>query len=677
MVTLFIEVILFNWQFTSTLCIEPYEGDPTVSFAGDSCSLDSDIVLTESNDTLAINGIDGNIRNIRISLSPTFADESGNATLNTDIERTRCDSADIVLSLSDDGSAHRPYTLPEMEINLRDAAETYIDLFPAGKCKSISITINNLDELGNTTVSGISFNQQVPLRINLSRVLGIFALLLSLALLCNRSPLSKTPICGKGKTTIFALCAIAFLQVVVLFTLAHSNSYYTLAHHDAFAENATQYQLLAQSLLNGCASIDIAPDPALLSLANPYDLSARQASGADYLWDFALFDGTYYVYFGILPCALFYVPWLAITGSDLPNWVASAMANACLTCATMFLLFQICKRWFPRTNLSLYIALEVGIVLGSGALICARTPTLYSVPIALGIALASLGLALWIKADSTMLADRQKLALAAAGSTCMALLLLTRPQLLAFSLVGIPLLLSRSKQGRHHHGASPRLKSVAVVIAPFLIVGLIAGAYNEIRFGNPFDFGANYNLTTNDMRLRGFRPERLPLGFLAFLLQPLNIGSQWPFLYHTTIDPSYQGVTISETMYGGLLFLFPWLLILLATPFLWKTLRERQLEALFATTLLASLVICAFDIEGAGILMRYQCDFGLGLSVCAELLWLSISEHGVFQVQAESESACLTKWSGTHNLLLALVALSIVICICWWFAFGELWEGAK
>lgn len=28
--------------------------------------------------------------------------------------------------------------------------------------------------------------------------------------------------------------------------------------------------------------------------------------------------------------------------------------------------------------------------------------------------------------------------------------------------------------------------------------------YNAARFGSPFDFGANYNLTSNDMTRRGF-----------------------------------------------------------------------------------------------------------------------------------------------------------------------------
>lgn len=675
-IAVLIEIALFNWQFVSSFFMEPYEGSPIISFEGGTCSAESGITLSQGNNSFTVDNIDGEIRNMRIALSPTFKDENGEDTLKTDVEQVRCDSIDITISLSDDGSANQSYVLPELEMDLDNAAEAYIDLFPAGECKSLTITIDNLDELGSTIVSGIAFNQHVPLKVSLKRLFGIFALLFSFALLCSRSPLSRAPVCNSRKMTVLILCLIAALQATALFLLAHSNSYYTLSHHDAFAENQTQYQMLAQSLLNGHASIDISPDEILLSLANPYDLSSRKASGAEYLWDFALFNGTYYVYFGILPCVIFYVPWLAITGSDLPNWIASASANACFSCASMFLLYQICRRWFPRTTFSSYILLDLGFLLGSGALICARTPTLYSIPIACGIALVSLGLALWIKAGSA-LSGRRKLALIATGSTCMALLLLTRPQLMAFTLAGIPLLTNRDEEAPNRKEPFLCPKSIAAVSVPFAIVGIAAGLYNEIRFGSPFDFGANYNLTTNDMRLRGFYLERLPLGFLAFLLQPLNIGSRWPFLNHTTIDPSYQGVTISETMYGGSLFLFPWLLILLATPFAWRLLRGQKLKALFTTTLVASLVICAFDIEGAGILMRYQCDFGLGLSLCSTLLWLSCLNRSAPQTQEDSEPVFSQEWHGGRAALQALVALSVIICICWWFAFGELWEGVK
>ena len=54
-------------------------------------------------------------------------------------------------------------------------------------------------------------------------------------------------------------------------------------------------------------------------MANPYDTAARQQAAPDALWDVAYYQGRYYVYFGVIPCLLFQLPFEALTGvRDLP-----------------------------------------------------------------------------------------------------------------------------------------------------------------------------------------------------------------------------------------------------------------------------------------------------------------------------------------------------------------------
>ena len=76
--------------------------------------------------------------------------------------------------------------------------------------------------------------------------------------------------------------------------------------------------------------------------------------------------------------------------------------------------------------------------------------------------------------------------------------------------------------------------------------------YNFARFGSPFDFGQNYNLTTNDMTGRGFRVERVGLSFFTYFLQPPKINSAFPFVNRVDITTSYLGTTITEAMFGGI-----------------------------------------------------------------------------------------------------------------------------
>ena len=56
------------------------------------------------------------------------------------------------------------------------------------------------------------------------------------------------------------------------------------------------------------------------------------------------------------------------------------------------------------------------------------------------------------------------------------------------------------------------LKNIFIYIVPFIMVGIVLMFYNYIRFGSFLDFGANYNLTTNDMTKRGFKIDRTFLG---------------------------------------------------------------------------------------------------------------------------------------------------------------------
>ena len=75
-----------------------------------------------------------------------------------------------------------------------------------------------------------------------------------------------------------------------------------------------QYGALAHSLLNGRLDLRQDPPEELLALDNPYDSTAREAAQVNSLWDHAYYNGRYYVYFGIVPCLLFQLPFEAVTG---------------------------------------------------------------------------------------------------------------------------------------------------------------------------------------------------------------------------------------------------------------------------------------------------------------------------------------------------------------------------
>ena len=78
----------------------------------------------------------------------------------------------------------------------------------------------------------------------------------------------------------------------------------------------------------------------------------------------------------------------------------------------------------------------------------------------------------------------------------MAMVAACRPQLVLLSLCAIALFWDTICQLKKQREAR---KALAAALLPYGIVAVALMLYNAARFGSPLDFGANYNLTTNDM----------------------------------------------------------------------------------------------------------------------------------------------------------------------------------
>lgn len=76
-----------------------------------------------------------------------------------------------------------------------------------------------------------------------------------------------------------------------------------------------QYEKMAESILNGHLYLEYEDiDQRLVSMKNPYDPRAREEAGVYYHWDHAYYKGQYYMYFGIVPVFLLFLPYRILTG---------------------------------------------------------------------------------------------------------------------------------------------------------------------------------------------------------------------------------------------------------------------------------------------------------------------------------------------------------------------------
>lgn len=436
-------------------------------------------------------------------------------------------------------------------------------------------------------------------------------------------------------------------------------------------DSAAQYGALAHSLLNGRLDLQRDPPAAMAEMQNPYDTAARQSAAPDALWDVAYYQGRYYVYFGIVPCLLFQLPFELLTGvPDLPPSLAMIVMAWLLILAVFGLVRQAVQRWFPSASAAACLLAAAGIAGGSQVYYLLLRPSVYEYAILCGAAFVLLALWQWLCAANTPVQHHGKIMLhMALGSLCMALVAGCRPQMELFAVLCLPLFWPqyiRQKRLRSKQGIT---EAIAFVL-PVILVALGLMAYNAARFGSPFDFGANYNLTSNDMTHRGFRIGRLaPALFTYFLSLPV-VQAVFPYLAGTKMQTNFMGMTITEVFYGGALVSLPLLWSFAALPLLRRRMaRQKDLRAMVLLPVLLAVVLAALDCQMAGVLYRYLSDYLTPLLFAAALVWLWAESVLAPRVQAAASGSILhTVQHMLQGAMLAAVAVGICYSFCVYFA---------
>ena len=531
-------------------------------------------------------------------------------------------TANIILT---DEANELGYTTPERDIYLNVKNSQYININTAGKTEKIGLIFESNQDLVN--IDSISINAQRPFVFSFLRILIIVGALCLVYLFKPSSVLYKKRLTdseySKNSLVIVALC----LQCAIIIILGSINPVFMGIASKNYNSNKwdgsgidfveidfrshNQYDELAQAFLQGKTYIDNDDVPqSLKDMKNPYDTDARSEQGDStgdyYRWDVAYFNGHYYVYFGIVPLLLMYLPFRAIFDAPFPSAVG-IMAFALIFSIGVFkLLDLIIKKKFKSISVGAYLLTSLTFVNCCGMTFLVKRPDFYSVPIITSMAFVVWGIYLWFKGLNQ---EKKKLPLFFFGSLCMALSVGCRPQAVIICAVAIPLFLGYflkdsfifKKQG---------IKQLITLAIPFVVVASGIMYYNYIRFGSPFDFGSAYNLTTNDVTKRGFSIGRTGLGIFTYLFQTPSFNATFPFIEGVSIETNYIGKTISEYCFGGLITSLPMLWFSFALPKVKSILKEKKIFALTVTIFLIALAIVIADTQAGGLLQRYFSDFG-------------------------------------------------------------------
>lgn len=568
--------------------------------------------------TLHIAGIDSKIHNLFFAMD--FSEAEG---------------VPYIISLTDEGNYY-PYSLPEKMLMPGIRRSFYTNLYPSGKVGEMSVQFA-VPAGSVITVNGVCANARIPFVFHGGR----FLLMLGAALLFFRAfrkeeKQGEAQPCLQTRKQLLIAAAAALLLIGMAWKLAHVNPICISSpwpHHK-------QYQELAEAIAEGHFYLGFEPSEGLLNAPNPYDTIYLQANGIDYRADYAYYEGKYYVYFGIVPELLLYLPCYLLTGHHMPNYMAVFLFYSGFVLSVFALFWEMAKRWFPRLPFYLYMMISVLTVCAGNYLFVIARPDLYDTPIMAANMFTAAGLWLWIKGKYTLSVKGKRICYFL-GSLSMALVAGCRPQMLLFSFLAIPLFWKETVRERKLFGKENIGDSVCICL-PYLLTAAGIMYYNWARFGSPFDFGATYSLTSNDMTKRGFYLHQALLGIWHYFLRPPVVESDFPYLQGVQIaSGSYMGKLNAEYTYGGLLAsnAFLWILFGIGKGKDW--LKEKGIYALVWVSIAVSVILGIADVTGAGILQRYMVDMIWGVWLGAVLICFTLGEMAAEKGRMRGLMICL------------------------------------
>jgi len=629
-VALFIEIFWFNFSSWKSRTVEPV-------VLGQNVTTDEELSYYTEVYTL-----DGPAKNVDVDL---------------DVENH--DLAYVSVMLTDEGDKYE-YSTPEYTVCNGIRRSGFCNIYPFDDAHTVQVKVR-VDEGCIAHIRSITVNARIPIDIKPIRLLVVFGILFFGYLIYSQSAVHE--IYFDTKKT-WQLCVTLAVMLGLIFIGLLINRADRVMMQSPWPHHS-QYQELARSLEMGTVELtEQYVDPAILEVENPYDTIMLQAEGISYSMDYAFYDGHYYAYFGIIPELMFYYPYHMIKGGDLPNYKAMYIFYVMLVTGVFLSITGIVRRYIKSIPYLFYIMLCVGTVLSANFVYLTARADIYNIPIMGAIAFTFIGIGLWLEALNTENKYFRRLCLAL-GSLSMAMVAGCRPQLLLLSLIGVLLFFFENGWKERKLFTKESIIDTVCFCVPYIVIAIPVCIYNYARFGNIFDFGATYSLTTNDMNHRGFNLNRLIRSLYCYLFQPPVIDTDFPFMKSSNVDGAYMGRFLYEHMYGGMLvantiMVSLWIGIINGLKKL-----EKNLKAIVICLSVSAVIIAGFDANCAGVIYRYTCDFAPAFIMAAVLLWMVYLDRGrnVIEYKFASRIAYICLVLSLAYAFLTFIASGSNVCL--------------
>lgn len=380
--------------------------------------------------------------------------------------------------------------------------------------------------------------------------------------------------------------------------------------YDFRGQQSDYYNLLVDGFQAGHTYLNLPVHPDRLSA----DPAVRER--APRALDASLFEGRYYLFYGVGPAVLLLWPYSAITGHDL----SLNVATVAFTLVGFFLSLAWYRRvkavWFPRVGALTDCTAVVLLAFATGTLFLVRRSMFYELPLSLGYACVA-GFAL--ACTQALSTPDRAIRWLFAGSVALGLAVSGHPNLVL--LAPLLAIIGWWTWREHSQLRQRRVALTAAIILPAALIGAGLATYNYVRFGSILEFGFNYGenvfFTTGE---RAVGLDFLWPNFRWYYLTPPSFLPYFPFTFPLNGSfrpPGYHGI---EAIHGQLAFtLFA---LWLAGAFLLKRTAWSQPRDLRRLT----IVVAAAGLISAACLMsfgiranRYLVDFQFPAALLAIL----------------------------------------------------------
>lgn len=492
------------------------------------------------------------------------------------------------------------------------------------------LSINLKVDVGSTIEAAkVTLNQKPAFNFNINRMLIVFAFILLLYIFKYTHKKSYETGIEKKNKCVFknkfrnAFIIFAFIQVLLVVGVADWFNYDLRPTVDTAWRDF--YQETADALNEGHVDLNslqynkqyVDNIPKLEKLPNVYSYQTRE--GIPYKFDYALYKGKYYTYFGIVPTALVYLPVLKMTG----NVLNTSYLLVLIMCFIMIAMTRFAYNVFRRNKkANVWLGLMAAFALINGSFVWFLTTKLsvYELPRLSALLFTIIGINLFYTSLKNGKIRKVNIVL---GALCMALSVGCKPNFILASIITFIILLHNLKcVAKEKYGDGIGIirsvfnkYSVGTLVCymvPYICIGIALMYYNYLRFDSVFEFGAQYQLTIYDVTTYHFDNfAKIPEIIFQNIFSLPTLTGKFPFFDLPVQQTGYLGYQFAINNCGILTLPIFWLIILV--PFV---LKKKEAPSLDKKMIVSSLIIGA-------ILLYITCVMGaIGFEYTLEWAWL-------------------------------------------------------